>query len=71
MFSPEDRNMLVRGRATIQSRDDEMIVYTHWYRHDDDLDILKYEFENLARCYMDMEKTQGIGMDYEYKEYIK
>lgn len=70
MFLPEDRKMLVRGKVTAKSRNDDIIAYTHWYRHDDNLTILRCELEDLARCYMDMQKTDSIAMEYEYKKYL-
>ena len=85
MAKPEDKHQLVRGVLGVGGRSsscvttDEnrakefgcIVAYTHWYRHDDDLNRLEAELESLVRCYMKMPYTSGVVYGYEYKDYVK
>lgn len=78
MIKPENRNQMVRGYVVSNTRDisvvakdnpDCITAYTHWYRHDENLGLLEKEVKKLADLYMSFEKTSGISIGYEYKEY--
>lgn len=73
-MKPENRNQLVRGVVTAgnhYSSQRDVVAYTYWYRHDDDLNRLENELDSLCRCYMNMSKTNHISFGYEYKDYVK
>ena len=66
--------MLVRGCVTVHTRgmvENEIIAYTHWYRHDDDLSQLVADFESLIDCYWTMRYTDSISYGYEYKNLLR
>ena len=85
MAKPEDRHQRVRGVIGIGGRSSGcitankeeaekhgcIVAYTHWYRHDDNLERLEAELESLVKCYMKMPYTSGVIYGYEYKDYIK
>lgn len=84
-MKPENRKQLVRGVVGVGSRNTQIITtnlkeadelgcivaVTHWYRHDDDLEELERDLNTLVNCYSKMNKTQGLSITYEYKDYRK
>ena len=79
----ENRNQMVRGVVAVGNRNSVVlstnpadaeahgfiIAYTHWYRHDDDLETLDKELKSLCESYASMRKTDSIMYGYEYKDY--
>lgn len=45
------------------------VAYTHWYRHDGDLERLEKELKQLSNLYMSFSKTDSVSTSYEYAEY--
>lgn len=78
MFKPENKDMMVRGYVVAASRycggvakdDPECVTaYTHWFRHDDNLEVLAFETRKLQELYMSFSKTSSMMIGYEYKKY--
>lgn len=74
----ENRGQRVRGQIVIAngsvgcvSEDNPacIVAYTHWYRHDDDLNRLDEEFESLVKCYSRMKMTASMIIGYQYRDY--
>ena len=74
----ENKGQRVRGcvlagnrRTGIMSKNntDCAVAYTHWYRHDDDLELLERELKRLSDLYMSFGKTDSVAISYEYAEY--
>lgn len=61
------------GSLSVDPKDAEargnIVAYTHWFRHDDDLKVLEEELESLVRCYARMRQTDAMMYGYEYKDY--
>lgn len=84
-MKPENKVGLIRGVVGIGNRNSSVVTtnledsikygtivaYTHWYRHDDDLDELEADLIALVRCYGRMKRSSGISYTYEYKPYRK
>lgn len=81
----ENRGQRVRGVVAIGNRstgclclDEEgakehgtLLAYTHWYRHDDNLEQLERDLRSLVDCYSQMKQTGAISYTYEYKDYVR
>lgn len=74
----ENKEKRVRGyvlagnrRTGIMSKNnpDLVVAYTHWYRHDEDLEKLERELEQLSKLYKSFSKTDTVSTSYEYAEY--
>ena len=74
----ENKGKRVRGyvvagnrRTGIMSKNnpDCAVAYTHWYRHDDNLEALERELKRLTELYMSFSKTDSVSAAYEYADY--
>lgn len=74
----ENKGQRVRGcvlagnrRTGIMSKNNTecAVAYTHWYRHDDNLENLERELKRLSDLYMSFNKTDSVSISYEYAEY--
>ena len=52
-----------------KNNSDLAVAYTHWYRHDGDLERLERELKQLSKLYMSFSKTDSVSTSYEYAEY--
>lgn len=77
-MKPENREQMVRGYVVVATRynagcqkdsPDNITAYTHWYRHDDNLQLLERETHRLQDLYMSFSKTESMMVGYEYKDY--
>ena len=52
-----------------KNNSDCAVAYTHWYRHDGDLEALERELKRLSDLYMSFNKTDSVAVSYEYADY--
>lgn len=74
----ENKGQRVRGYVIAGNRHtgilrkenpDCAVAYTHWYRHDGDLETLERELKRLSDLYMSFNKTDSVSIAYEYADY--
>lgn len=81
----ENRGQMVRGVAAISfnrsgsicfDKEDaekrgNVIAYTPWHRHDEDLEVVEKELSKITRVYASFDNCDGMMFRFEYKDYEK
>lgn len=85
MMKPENRGQRIRGVVAVDfhrsgmisfdpvemEKRGNVIAYTPWHRHDDDLSVVEKQMKALADLYSSFDGYCGMVCGYEYKDYKK